>query len=93
MKRRPHVSKPVFNTLAQVQAGDFYAAHVDHPMRYPMTHISDAEMDRLQHACDPAQARGVPVHVNHKDGVIRVWPWPAEGFQVWSAITNRPHVP
>lgn len=86
--------KPVYATRAQLEAGAHYATHVSQPVaRHPMAPVDDDEMDRLQHSCDPQTARGIPSSFNYKAGVLRVWPWPAEGWQVWSAVSNRDVTP
>lgn len=90
MRRPPARKPPEYVTVGAIQRGPHYATHIDQPIRRePLAHVSDAEMDVQLHACDPATARGVPSTVNYKDGVIRVWPWPAEGWQVWSEIAER----
>lgn len=94
MRRAPPRLKPVYATVADAMAGQHYATHVDQPIRrVPMSIVSDERMDELAHCADPATCRGVPTHFNYAEGVLRVWPWPAEGWQVWSEVSGKDVTP
>lgn len=94
MRRAPPSRPVVYQTLGQVQAGGHYATHVDQPIaRRPLRLVSDDRMDEISHCADPATCRGVPEVFNYKDGIIRVWPWPAEGWQVWSEVSDKDVTP
>lgn len=94
MRRPAATRKPAYATVADVQTSAHYASHVDQPIRrMPMERVDAATMDANQHACDPDTARGVPSTFNYTDGVIRVWPWPAEGWQVWSEVSGKDVTP
>lgn len=86
MRRARPKPNVIYLTVADVRrVMRHYAQHVDQPTgpQHDLVHVDDETMDRQLHACDPATARGIPSSVNYKDDVIRVWPWPAEGWQVW----------
>lgn len=94
MKPRPYRPKPPpFNTVADVQRGEHYASHVDQPEgpRHMLLQVDDEAMDRYMAQAETA--RGIPSAVNYKDGVIRVWPWPAEGWQVWAVVSGKDVTP
>lgn len=88
------MDKPVFNTVRHVQEGAHYASHIDQPIRrMPMDLVTEQVMEDLLRCAEPATCRGVPSSFNYKDGVIRVWPWPAEGWQVWSEVSAKEVTP
>jgi hypothetical protein len=94
MRRAPN-RRPAYATLAQAQSGRHYASHVDQPRgaQYDLVLVDRETMDRQLHACDPATARGIPTTYDYVEGVIRVWPWPAEGWQVWSGVSGKDVTP
>lgn len=94
MRRAPPRPRPSYATVASVQAGAHYTTHVDQPIqRRPLTLVDDARMDELMHCADPNTCRGVPESFNYAHGVLRVWPWPAEGWQVWSEVSGKDITP
>ncbi len=94
MKRAPARKPPVFITRSHVEAGPHYASHVDQPIqRIPMRWLPDDAFDALINGRHGHDARGIPEVYNYAHGVIRVWPWPAEGWQVWTEVANKDVTP
>lgn len=94
MRRSAVRPKQTYATVGDIQRGGHYATHADQPIQHrPMILVDDLTMNAMLHACDPATARGVPEYVNYAEGVIRVWPWPAEGWQVWSEVSGKDVTP
>ena len=81
---------PRFSVRDDIQRAPHYARHVNDPeRRVLMLHATDKDMDALIKSAGDDRLRGVPTVVNYKHGIIRVWPWPAEGWQVWSEASDE----
>lgn len=95
MRRAPAARKRAFATQSDVQHGRHYAQHVSQPNgpQHDLAHVDDDHMDDVYDPNSGALARGVPSIYNYKHGVIRVWPWPAEGWQVFAEVSGADGTP
>lgn len=97
MRRAGYTRRPVYATLAQVQAGAHYAMHGAQPdpngPRYPMVVIDGALLLQRRAATHPAEAHGKPEEFCYVDGVLELWPEPGEGWRVFSEVSGKDVTP
>lgn len=93
MRRSPHRARPAFFTVSDVQGGPHYAMHTlqgePSGARYHLVSILTAHMDeKLETPC-----RGIPTTFNYRDGALRVWPSPADGWRVFAEVSGKDVTP
>lgn len=81
--------KPKFITVSDIQDGDHYARIAGELHSAPgqlLQRVAEDEMDRLLSKPD---ASTIPSAFNYKDGILRVWPAPGPGWEVWSDVSGK----